>query len=73
MIYKKCHESCKSCSDGPKFYRDRLEIEDTNCIECIENYYKLENTNNCVNKDANLIAYYLDINKGFFFKCMKNV
>ena len=69
FLYKKCHESCKTCSNGPIYFYDRLEIEDTNCDECIENYYKLENTNNCVNKNNHPIAYYLDINKGLFFKC----
>ena len=72
MVYKKCHDSCKTCSNGPIYYIDILEIEDTNCNECIQDYYKIENTNNCVNKDKVPLAYYLDINKKYFFKCYEN-
>ena len=63
------HDSCKTCSNGPIYYIDILEIEDTNCNECIQGYYKMENTNNCINKDTIPLAYYLDINKGYFLKC----
>ena len=49
-IYRRCHEFCKSCSQGPKNYSNVLEIEDTNCNECIDDYYKMENTSNCINK-----------------------
>ena len=41
-IFRKCHEFCKSCSQGPIYYNDSLEIEDTNCNECIGDYYKIE-------------------------------
>ena len=67
--FKKCHESCKTCSNGPIYYDDRLDILDTNCNLCKDNYYKMINTNNCINKDSQLISFYLDINKGFFYKC----
>ena len=67
--FKKCHESCKTCSNGPIYYEDRLDIIDSNCDLCKENYYKIINTNNCINKDTQLISFYLDINKGFFYKC----
>ena len=49
--YRKCHQNCKSCSMGPKYYSDSFEIEDSNCDKCRDNYYKVENTNNCINKD----------------------
>ena len=68
-IYKKCDKACKTCISGPIYYSDILEIEDTNCIECIDNYYKLIDTNNCVNKNNPPLAYYLDINKGLFLNC----
>jgi hypothetical protein len=69
QTFKKCHESCKTCSNGPIYYDDRLDILDTNCNLCKDNYYKMINTNNCINKDSQLISFYLDINKGFFYKC----
>ena len=71
-IYKKCHEYCKSCLSGPKYYDDLLEIEDTNCNECIDNYYKIENTNNCLAKDNPPLTYYFDNNKNLFCKCFEN-
>ena len=46
-----------------------LEVEDTNCETCINNYYKVINTNNCFHKDNPPFAYYLDINKGLFLNC----
>ena len=67
--YKKCHQYCKSCFNGPIYFNNTLEIEDTNCNECKEDYYKLVDTNNCVNKNNIPISYYLDLNKGYFFKC----
>ena len=70
--FKKCHESCKTCSNAPIYYDDRLDILDTNCDLCKDNYYKIINTNNCISKDTQLISFYLDIDKGFFYKCYKN-
>ena len=69
---KKCHEACKTCLNGPIYYEDRLDIFDTNCDLCKDNYYKIINTNNCIYKDTQLISFYLDINKGFFYKCYEN-
>ena len=69
--YKKCHEYCKTCSDGTKYNIDSLEIEDTNCDECIGNYFKIENTNNCVIKDNPPISYYFDEKKHLFCKCFE--
>ena len=71
-IYKRCHEFCKNCSQGPKNFSDILEIEDTNCIECIEDYYKIENTNNCINKNNIPETYYFDYNKEKICKCFEN-
>ena len=71
-IYKKCHEYCKSCLQGPKYFNDILEIEDTNCDECIENYYKIENTNNCINKNNIPETYFFDPEKELIFKCFEN-
>ena len=71
-IYKKCHNFCKSCSQSPKYYNDILELEDTNCIECIEDYYKVENTNNCINKNNIPETYFYDSNKELVRKCFEN-
>ena len=71
-IYKKCNEYCKSCSQGPKYYNDFLDIMDTNCNECIENYYKIENTNNCIFKNNIPENYYFDSNKELICKCFEN-
>ena len=68
-LLRKCHESCLSCSDGPIYSINSLNIENTNCDICIENYYKIINTNNCIHKDNAPIGYYLDIDKGLFLNC----
>ena len=72
QTYRKCHKSCKKCSKGPIYFSDRLDIEDTNCDTCKDDYYKVINTNNCIHKDNIPISYYLDIDKGFFINCYKN-
>ena len=43
--FKKCHESCKICSNGPIYYDDRLDIMDNNFDICLDNYYKVIDTN----------------------------
>ena len=53
-ILKKCHESCKICN-GPYEIDSDTNIENHNCIECADNYYKLENgsyQNNCYDNDT---------------------
>ena len=71
-VYKKCHENCKNCLSGPIYYRNKLEIEDTNCQECIDNYFKLEDTNNCVDKDNPPERYYFDDEQYLFVRCHEN-
>ena len=71
-MYKKCHENCKTCSHGPIYYNDILEIEDTNCDECIDDYYRVENTNNCINKNNIPETFYFDSNKQLICKCFEN-
>ena len=70
-MYKRCHHFCKSCLQGPN-YNDILEIEDTNCIECIEDYYKIENTSNCINKSNIPETFFYDSNKKLIRKCFEN-
>ena len=70
--YKKCHESCKTCSKGPTLYEQRLDVEDSNCDICKDDYYKVINTNNCLYKDDTPIAHYLDLRKELFVNCYEN-
>ena len=71
-VFKKCHDYCETCSNGPIYYIDILGVEDTNCDKCIEEYYKVENTNNCRHKNEELIGYYLNMKEELFKKCYKN-
>ena len=68
-LLRKCHESCLLCSNGPIYSINSLDIEDTNCEVCIDNYYKIINTNNCIHKDNTPIGYYLDTDKNLFLSC----
>ena len=70
--YMKCYESCKTCSDGPLLYNQRLDVEDSNCDTCVTNYYKVIDTNNCLHKDNPPTAHYLDLNLGLFVNCYEN-
>ena len=63
ISYKKCHEKCRTCSEGPIYYSDRLEYEDTKCDICITGYYLVKDTKNC--SDPNNLA------DGYFLKIMK--
>ena len=48
-ILQKCYNNCKTCN-GPYEINNETNIENHNCIECAENYYKLSNSsyhNNC--------------------------
>ena len=51
--YKKCYESCKTCSKGPIYMmnNNNYDIEEMNCNQCPQDFYKLENTNNCYDKN----------------------
>ena len=52
--FKKCFDNCKSCSNhGTE--------ENMNCILCKDGYYKINNTNNCINDITNK-GYYLKDN-----------
>ena len=72
MTFKKCHESCKKCSNGPIYDNYTLEISDSNCDICIDNYYKIINTNNCIYKDNTPLGYYFDKSNDIFYDCYKN-
>jgi hypothetical protein len=57
---------------GPQNYSDILEIEDTNCIECIDGYYKIENTTNCININNIPETYFYNPNRQLISKCFEN-
>ena len=42
---KKCYESCKYCYGDPD-----IETGEMNCRLCIDNYYFIRNTTNCINE-----------------------
>ena len=41
-VFKKCYKSCKICT-GNIIYDNTLNKENHSCIECADNYYKLDN------------------------------
>ena len=50
-IFKKCYKSCKTCIK----YKENIDKENHNCIECADNYYKLDNElypNNCYDNET---------------------
>ena len=61
-----CYISCKFCS------KDYTKATDENhyCIECKENYYKLNGTNNCYNRSSLNDSFYLKEN--IFYPCDEN-
>ena len=71
-VYRKCQDNCKTCLNGPIYFENSLEIKDTNCVDCIENYYKIENTNNCINKNNIPENYYFDSDNEIIGKCFEN-
>jgi len=72
-IFNSCHYLCQTCNNGrPILNTITLEVEDTNCETCINDYYKVINTNNCVHKDNPPVGYYLDIDHGLFLNCYIN-
>ena len=60
--FKKCYEFCKTCNNY-------LIGDNLNCILCNIDYYKIKNTNNCINNITNK-GYYLKNN--FAFPCKGN-
>ena len=54
-IYYKCHRNCKRCND---YYDANNNI--MNCLECINDYYFVDGTNNCYNNTILEEGYYFD-------------
>ena len=59
-----CFRNCKTC------YKESDDINDQQCIECQNNYYKINSTNNCY--DSAISGYYFDENKKLFMPCYKD-
>ena len=47
-----CYDNCKTC------YKSSSDENDQQCIDCIDDFYKISETNNCFNKNKE--GYYLD-------------
>ena len=62
-VFKKCYEKCKTCNNT-------LIGDNMNCIECKENYYKKNGTNNCYNEELIEQGYFL--NNEIFYPCEEN-
>ena len=61
--YKKCYKRCKTCNNT-------FIENDMNCILCIDEFYKINGTNNCYNKSFKEEGYYLKNN--IFYPCEEN-
>ena len=72
QTHKKCHQNCETCSEGPIYFKDRLEYEDTNCLTCINGYFKIENSNNCLDKNNLPLGYYFNEQNNLITKCHNN-
>ena len=62
--FHKCYDTCEKCLMGG------TDDNNQNCINCKNNYYKLNGTNNCYNEDILNNGYYLKDN--LFFPCEEN-
>ena len=67
-VIKICNELCESC------YGEKNQItQDTNCINCIEGYYKTEDSNtNCILESLIPQNYIKNNSDNVYYKCHKN-
>lgn len=66
-LFKKCHRSCLTCSEGG-------DDTDNKCHSCDENngfYHLPDNANQCHHKDEPIEKYYFDFSQNIFVKCRK--
>ena len=62
-LHNQCYDNCESCT--------RLGSNNNNhCINCIEGYFFIENTRNCVDEPP--LFYYFDNESSIFRKCPLN-
>ena len=59
---KQCYSSCSTCSFGGS-------SSNNNCTQCIDNYFFVENTANCIKKGTAESNYYFDSNDNTYKKC----
>ena len=60
-IYYSCSQECETCKE-----------KNNKCMECKENYYFLENTTSCYNKDNYPNGLYFNKEKNIFMACHVN-
>lgn len=58
-----CYSTCKTCSSGSATVSNHL------CLECINGYYLISNTQNCVNNDSKPSNYYFNQQEQKYFPC----
>ena len=67
FLYEMCHDNCKTCSDIP-------DINEQNCITCIDRFFLRVGTHNCERKcDDSHNDYYVKSDDGFCINCANNV
>ena len=64
-VIKYCHEACASCNGAPD-----NDLQNTNCIECSEGYYKTEDSEtNCILESQIPNNYYKNLDDNIYYKC----
>ena len=63
---KYCYKNCKECRESS------INEEDQKCLECINNFYFKEGTNNCYNRENTPSHYYFNEDIQKFSPCYKN-
>ena len=61
-----CYKNCFSCKEIG------TNINDQKCDSCLDNYYFVEGTKNCFEKEQAPLGYYFDENEKKFKKCFEN-
>ena len=61
---KDCYQNCETC------YLESDDLNNQQCIECKENYYKVYGTDNCFESKSQ--EYYFDKHKKLFMPCYSN-
>ena len=61
-----CYKLCKTC------YEPSNNKNNQKCNECIDNFYKMNGTNNCYNGSESIPGYYFDNDDKLFYPCYEN-
>ena len=61
-----CYKLCKTC------YEPSNNKNNQKCNECIDNFYKMNGTNNCYNGSESIPGYYFDEDEKKFYPCYEN-